>query len=206
MPLLSLRPPSPRPPSPRGLPALAALLALALLLSSCGRNMYDQPKKDTYEPSSFFEDGASARPLVEGTVARGFDLEDEHRFLGTVDGQQAETFPYLVDRRTLERGQERYTIFCAQCHGILGDGNGVVVQRGFPQPQTYHSDRLRQAPVGYFFNVISNGFGRMYPYGDRVNPDDRWAITAYIRALQVSQSADLDDLAPGDRERLENMR
>lgn len=185
---------------------LALVLAALTLLAACGQNMYDQPKANTFERSDFFEDGSSARPLVEGTIARGYSLEDEHRFLGTVDGQQAATFPYLVDRRSLERGQERYTIFCAQCHGILGDGNGVIVQRGFPQPQTFHSDRLRQVPVGYFFNVITNGFGRMYPYGDRVNPDDRWAITAYIRALQVSQSAELDDLAPADRERLENMR
>lgn len=198
--------PSASPPRSYRRRTLLGLLALALLLSACGRNMYQQPRYDTYEPSTFFEDGASARPLVEGTVARGFAIEDEHRFLGTVNGQQAPTFPYLVDRRTLERGQEQYSIFCSQCHGILGDGNGVVVQRGFPQPQTFHSDRLRQVPVGYFFNVITNGFGRMYPYGDRINPDDRWAITAYVRALQVSQFADLEDLPPMDRDRLERMR
>jgi cytochrome c553 len=184
---------------------LAFVLVLALLLTSCGRNMYQQPKKEIYDPSTLFADGASARPLVAGTIPREFDRSDTHLFEGTVNGNLAESFPYPVTRTVLERGQERYNTFCAVCHGLLGDGNGIVIQRGFPEPQTYHSDRLRQVPDGYFFNVITNGFGRMYPYGDRIMPEDRWAITAYIRALQLSQSANLEDFPPSEQERLERM-
>jgi cytochrome c553 len=177
-----------------------------VLLAACGQNMYQQPKTDPYQASDLFEDGASARPHLEGTVPRGFNYEDEHRFLGTVNGQQAETFPYLVDRRVLEQGQQSYNVFCAQCHGLTGEGNGIIVQRGFPQPASFHEERLRQAPEGYYFGVITNGFGRMYSYADRVDPDERWAITAYIRALQLSRSAELDDLPPADQDLLERMR
>ncbi|MDW8167442.1 MAG: cytochrome c [Acidobacteriota bacterium] len=127
---------------------------------------------------------------------------DEHLYTGKVRGQLAETFPFPITRSILERGRERYDIFCAPCHGRDGYGEGMIVQRGFRQPSSFHTDRLRQAPVGYFFDVITNGFGTMYSYASRIPPEDRWAIVAYIRALQLSQNARLQDVPPAERRRL----
>jgi mono/diheme cytochrome c family protein len=188
-----------------------ALLAIASLLLTTGcwkENMGSQPKAKPMQESVFFSDGATARPLVEGTVARG-DLElDSHLYQGFVDGKPATTFPEHYPTAAdgpfptrgpalaavLERGQEQFTIYCAMCHGDAGDGHGIVIQRGFVPPPNYDVDRLRVAPVGHIFDVITNGYGAMYGYGDRVSAEDRWAIVAYVRTLQLSQGAPVDQL------------
>lgn len=175
------------------------LLVLLLVLScgACRQDMHDQPKLEPFEASTFFDDGRASRPYVEGTVARGRLQEDEHLFRGTVDGEFATTFPYPVDRAMLERGRERFGIFCAPCHDSSGSGNGVIVQRGLKRPASFHVQRLRDAEPGYFFDVITNGFGAMYDYSDRIPARDRWAIVAYVRVLQLSQNASVDDVPPG---------
>jgi mono/diheme cytochrome c family protein len=180
-----------------------ALLIGCLLLAACGTQMREQPKHRTFDPSSFFEDGASARSLPANTVARGQLQLDTHFYVGMVDGAPAEEFPFPVTDVVLARGQQRYTIYCAPCHGVVGYGQGIIVQRGFTPPRSFHEERLRIAPPGYFFNVITNGFGTMYGYASRIRPEDRWAIIAYIRALQLSQNATLDDLPPEVRQQLE---
>lgn len=164
--------------------------------------MHDQPRYEPLEGSSFFADQRSARPLVEGTVPRGFLRTDEQLYTGKSGGQPVDTFPFPITKQVLERGRERYNIYCSVCHGRDGTGNGMIVQRGFTHPPSFHIDRLRQAPVGHFFNVMTNGIGAMYSYASRVRPEDRWAIAAYIRALQLSQNATLDDVPPQERQRL----
>ncbi|MEZ4869164.1 MAG: cytochrome c [Caldilineaceae bacterium] len=168
-----------------------------LWLTGCAGRMVDQPKIDPLEASTFFSDGKSARDLVPNTVARGEPITDAFLTTGVVDGAPAQTFPFRITQGVLLRGQERYNIYCSPCHGLDGYGDGIVVQRGFTPPPSYHIDRLRNAPPGYFFGVITNGFGSMYSYGDRVPPADRWAIIAYIRALQRSQDGTRADV-PAD--------
>jgi hypothetical protein len=166
------------------------------------QEMRDQPRLDPLEASDFFDDGVASRPLPPGTVPRGH-LNQDPRFAAGRDGNRlAERFPVEVTRKMLERGQERYNIFCAVCHGRVGDGLGMVVRRGFKQPPSYHTDRLRSAPPGYFFDVMTNGFGTMPSYAAQVEPADRWAIAAYIRALQLSQNATLADFPEGLRPEL----
>ena len=184
------------------------LLFLACLLAcsgaACRQDMYDQPKYKPLAASEFFADGTSARPLPPHTVARGHLNEDTIFFTGkNDDGTLVAGFPMPITRDLLKRGQERFNIYCSVCHGAEGDGNGMIVQRGFPPPNSYHIDRLRQAPPGYFYNVIANGYGVMYPYASRVEPGDRWAIAAYIRALQFSRNAHLDDVPADERAKLE---
>lgn len=179
---------------------LGVCLALA---GGCRQDMYDQPRYEPLEASSFFDNGQSARPLVAGTVARGELRTDDHLYKGKVNGKLVETFPFPVDRALIERGRERFNIFCSPCHGRLGDGRGMIVQRGFSAPPSFHIDRLRKEPVGHFFDVITNGHGAMYSYASRVPPRDRWAITAYIRALQLSQHSMLADVPDDERKRLE---
>jgi hypothetical protein len=164
--------------------------------------MADQPRYKPLAPSAFFEDGRSARPSVPGTVAQGQLREDEHLYTGRVDGQLVELFPFPVTRQVLDRGRERFDIFCSPCHGRVGDGKGMVVRRGFAQPPSFHIERLRTAPAGYVFEVITKGFGRMYDYADRIGVEDRWAIAAYIRALQLSQNARLEDVPEPERAQL----
>ena len=178
--------------------ALAALLAGALL-AGCRQDMHDQPRYDPLEKSAFFPDGRTARPRIEGTVARGELTEDEHLHFGTVDGAPAETYPFELTAEVLERGRERYDIFCSPCHDRVGAGNGMIVQRGLKRPSSFHVDRLRSSPPGYFFDVITNGFGVMYDYSDRIPARDRWAIAAYIEALQLSQNATLEDVPESER-------
>ena len=149
--------------------------------------MHDQPKYEALEASAFFADGGASRPLVEGTVARGTLDLDPHFSAGKVNGALVDTFPFAIDRAWLERGRERYDIFCAPCHDRAGTGRGMIVQRGYRQPTSFHVDRLRDAPVGHFVDVMTNGFGAMPDYREQVAPADRWAIAAYIRALQLSQ-------------------
>ncbi len=164
--------------------------------------MHVQPKYKPLDPSNFFPDGRSERPPVPGTVARGHLDIDELRYTGKVNGVPADEFPFPITRQDLERGRERYNIYCSPCHDYTGSGHGLVVQRGFPAPPSYHIDRLRQAPVGHFFDVMTNGFGTMFSYASRVSPDDRWRIAAYIRALQLSQHATLDSVPPDQRAKL----
>ena len=177
---------------------LAALVLATAAVAACRQDMHDAPRYDPLEASVFFADGKSARTLVANTVARGQLREDRHLFEGVVDGRPADTFPMPVTPEVMRRGQERFNVFCLPCHGALGEGNGMVVQRGFRQPPTYHQDRLRNAPVGYFFDVMTRGFGAMPDYATQIPVADRWAIVAYIRALQLSQGATLADV-PADR-------
>jgi len=164
--------------------------------------MQVQPRYDPLAPSTFFDDGRSARPEVPDTVARGHLRIDEQFYTGKVNGVPVDTFPFPITRQVLERGRARYNIYCTPCHDYTGSGHGMIVQRGFPPPPSYHIDRLRQAPVGHFFDVITTGYGSMYSYAARVPPRDRWAIAAYIRALQMSQHATIDDVPPEERAKL----
>lgn len=187
-------------------PSICYLLSAILLLflaGGCRQEMADQPSYRPFQPSAFFEDGRSARPLVPGTIPRGYLRTDAPLYTGKSGGEFVETFPFPITRAVLERGQERYNIFCAPCHDRVGSGQGMIVQRGFPRPTSYHTPRLREAPVGYFFDVITNGFGKMYDYASRIPPRDRWAIVAYIRALQLSQYATLEDVPPEERQKLQ---
>jgi mono/diheme cytochrome c family protein len=149
--------------------------------------MYDQPKYEPLEASTFFDDGQASRPLVAGTVARGHLRLDQAFYTGKVGKQFVEEFPQPVTRQTLERGRERFNIYCSVCHGQVGNGDGMVVRRGFRKPPSLHIDRLRGAPVGHLYDVIMHGFGAMPGYAKPLPPEDRWAIVAYIRALQLSQ-------------------
>jgi len=182
---------------------VALLAALLVCLPGCRLDMHIQPKYLPLAKTDFFGDGRSERPVVEGTVARGHLRLDEQLYTGKVNGQLATTFPFPITQADLERGRERFTIYCAPCHDVSGTGRGMIVQRGFPAPPSYHIQRLRDAPVGHLFDVITNGLGNMYPYASRVTPEDRWRIVAYIRALQLSQFAKIEDVPGAEREKLQ---
>jgi len=160
--------------------------------------MHDAPRYEPLEASTFFSDGRASRALVANTVPRGHLREDEHLFTGKVGGQLVTEFPMPVTAEVMARGQERFNVFCAPCHSRKGDGTGMIVQRGFRQPPSYHEDRLVNAPVGYFFDVMTNGFGAMQDYSAQVPVADRWAIAAYIRALQLSRRGTVNDV-PAER-------
>jgi hypothetical protein len=180
---------------------------LFLLLPACRQQMADQPRYDPYQESSFFPDGTSARPIPAGTVARGHLNADTLLYQGRVNGQLATTFPFQITRQVLEQGRERYNIFCSPCHDYVGTGNGMAVRRGFRRgPPSFHTDRMRNEPPGHFFDVISNGFGAMNDYSMQITPSDRWAVVAYIRALQLSQNAPASILNADDRRELERTR
>lgn len=206
-----------RPERRIGLRAALILTAVCTLLltAACGvrSDMQDQPRYDAYEKSDFFSDGRSSRDYPEGTIARGHLEENKAFYTGKIDNPdpnaQAATstdasgntvvasfpnavteFPLPVTKELIDRGEDRYKIYCIVCHGQFGEGDGMVVRRGFPKPPTYHDDRLRNAPVGHFFDVITNGWGKMNSYGFQVQPADRWAIAAYIRTLQLSRNPD----------------
>jgi mono/diheme cytochrome c family protein len=165
--------------------------------------MVVQPKLKPYQESAFFADHQSARPLVPGTVARGQFGDDPAYYTGKVGDLLVDKIPVKIDLATLGSGRERFNIYCAPCHSRAGDGRGMIVRRGFPPPPRFDEQRLLDAPAGHFFNVITNGYGAMYSYASRIPVDDRWAIVAYIRALQLSQHATIDDVPPKDRPRLE---
>jgi len=171
---------------------------LSLLLTGCDQ-MQEQPRYDTYAPSDVYADGTSARPLPAGTVARGHLRIDTHLYEGMVDGKPATTFPFPITPVDLQRGREQFEIYCAICHGRAGDGNGMVPARGFTRPPSYSEQRLIDAPVGHFFDVITNGYGAMYGHNDRVKVEDRWRIAAYIRALQLSRSMKVTQLSQQER-------
>ena len=181
---------------------IACGVATLALAAGCRQDMHDAPRYDPLEASAVVPGASSAQPLVAGTVARGFLHEDEHLYTGKVGGQPAATFPFPITREDLDRGQQRFNIYCSPCHGRTGEGNGMVVQRGFRQAANYHIDRLRKAPPGYLFDVITNGFGAMPDYKAQVPVDDRWRIVAYIRALQLSHAATPADVPPAELERL----
>lgn len=185
----------------RGITA-ACLGAIALLLVGCRLDMHVQPKYLPYEPTDFFADGRSERQPVPGTVARGHLRLDELMFTGRENGVVVDKFPFPITKADLDRGRERYNVYCTPCHDYTGSGRGMIVQRGFPQPPSYHIQRLRDAPAGHFYEVITNGFGAMYSYAARVEPADRWRIAAYIRVLQLSRNAKIDDVPESQRQAL----
>ena len=178
----------------------STFIGALIVLSACNRvgpgwqKMGRQPRYDPLEPSDFFADGMSARPRIPGTVARGEMAITGYLATGKIDGQDGDGFPFPITDAVMNRGQERFNIFCSECHGKLGDGNGMIPSRGYRRPPSYHTDTLRAAKTGHFFDVITNGFGAMPSYATQVPVNDRWAIIAYIRALQLSQHATIDDL------------
>jgi mono/diheme cytochrome c family protein len=177
-------------------------LALAVAASACRQEMYDQPRYKALGRSRFFTDQRQARPPVEGTVARGMLRADSKLYAGKEGNTLIAQFPLPVTRALLDRGRQRFDIYCAPCHDRTGSGDGMIVRRGYRRPPTYHSDRLRQQPDGYFFDVITNGFGAMPDYATQVPAPDRWAIVAYIRALQLSQQASINDVPAAERSQL----
>jgi hypothetical protein len=178
----------------------ACALMLSVLAGGCQirQDMADQPKNKPLSPSPFFDDGRSERPLLENTVAHG-SIADDELFIP----KDSNSFPLPLTPELLKRGQERFKIFCTPCHGLQGDGNGMVAMRGMKHPPTYHQDRLRQVPNGYLYDVITNGFGGMLGYSAQIPPADRWAIVSYVRALQLSRNAPASELAPALREKLD---
>jgi mono/diheme cytochrome c family protein len=183
----------------------ARLIGFAVLFfaAGCRLEMHDQPKRAPYQSSRFFPDHAASRPLVAGTVPRGALRTNDLLYAGLRGTNLVEEIPLKVTREFVERGQERFEIYCAVCHGPTGDGNGMIVQRGFPPPPSFHIDRLREAPIGHLYRVITYGYGIMFPYAARVAPEDRWAIAAYIRALQLSTTFKLAELPESVRSQLE---
>ena len=172
-------------------------------VSGCRQDMHDQPKYVPLRYTTFFDDGRSARQLPAGTVARGHLDADTAFYTGKdAAGNYVDAFPFPITKEVLQRGQQRYNIYCTPCHDRMGTGNGMVVRRGFRHPPSYHIDRLRQAPNGYIFDVITNGFGAMQDYSAQVAPADRWAIIAYERVLQLSQNATINDVPPEARAQL----
>ena len=181
---------------------LLLAIAGAVLLTACRQDMHNQPKYRGLRASLFFADGSSARPLVEGTIARGTLQTDEAFFTGKNGTAMVTELPFPVDAAVLDRGEERFNIYCTPCHDRTGSGRGMVVQRGYRQPPSFHIDRLRNVEIGHFFDVMTNGFGAMPDYRAQVSPRDRWNIAAYIRALQLSQHAAAADVPGGDPAKL----
>ena len=179
-----------------------ALLVCLITVGACRQDMHNQPKYIPLRDSEFFKDGSSARPLVEDTVARGTLQEDAAFYTGKENGAVVATLPLPLTQEVLDRGEQRFNIYCAPCHDRTGGGNGMIVRRGYRQPPSYHVDRLRQVPIGHFFDVMTNGFGAMPDYRAQISPRDRWAIAAYIRALQLSQHATESDVPAEDRPKL----
>lgn len=177
-------------------------LVILFMAAACRQDMHDQPKYRPLRATTFFADGSSARPLVEGTIARGTLQEDEAFFTGKSGGAAVAELPFAVDEHVLDRGQERFNIYCAPCHGVSGRGDGMIVRRGYRQPPSFHVDRLQQAPIGHFYDTMTNGFGAMPDYRAQITPRDRWAIAAYVRALQLSQHATAADLPAEERQKL----
>ncbi len=176
---------------------LAATAAGLLALCGCRQDMHNQPKFYPQRGTTFYADGRSARPQVENTVARNQLHENAYFYTGLVGGKEGDGMPLPVNAELLARGQEKYNIFCTPCHSRVGNGAGMIVQRGYRPAGNFHTDRLRNAPLGHFYSVIANGYGAMPEYASQIGPEDRWAIVAYIRALQLSQNAKPADVASG---------
>jgi hypothetical protein len=172
-------------------------MAAMLVLAGCRQDMHDQPKFIPQRGTTFFADGRSVRPQVIGTIARNQMHENEYFYTGMVAGKEGDGFPIALTPAVMQRGQERYNIYCTPCHSRVGNGDGMIVQRGYRPAGDFHTDRLRTAPLGHFFYVMSNGYGAMPDYAAQLTPEDRWAVVAYIRALQLSQDAKPGDVAAG---------
>ncbi len=181
----------------------AAMLTALTGAAACRQDMHDGPRYKPLQASEIFPDNQSARPIIEGTVPRGFLKDDDVFYTGMLAGAPVEKIPMPLTDAVVARGRERFNIYCSPCHGVAGDGDGMIVKRGYKQPTSYHDPRLRNERAGYFFDVMTRGFGQMPDYAAQVSPKDRWAIVAYIRALQLSQHASVGDLTKVERERLE---
>ncbi len=182
--------------------AVGVLAAALLFVSACASNHRDQPYYEAQDPSAFFPDGKADRPLPPNTVPQGQLRLDEHLYQGTSNGRPVNTFPFPVTAQVLQRGQQQYNAHCVPCHGFAGNGDGMIVRRGYSRPTSYHDERLRNESLSHYYDVIVNGYGAMPSYADQVYPRDRWAIIAYIRALQLSQNANVRDLPAEDQELL----
>ena len=183
--------------------SLLAIVATVLIAAGCRQDMHDGPRYEAFEASDAIANQPASRTAPAGTVARGWLRTDEALYTGKVNGQAVAMFPFAITRDGLARGQQRYNIFCTPCHGRIGDGNGMVVQRGLRQAASFHQDRLRQETPGYFFDVITHGFGAMPDYATQIPVEDRWLIVAYVRALQLSQHASVDDVPADQRAALD---
>ena len=186
----------------RGLGAAAAAVLTLTAAAGCRQDMHDQPKYRPLRESGFFANASSARPLVEGTIARGTLQDDAAFFTGKAGAEAINALPFALTAEVLDRGEQRYNIYCTPCHGLSGEGDGMIVRRGYRQPPSYHIERLRTAPLGHFYDTITNGFGAMPDYRAQIAPRDRWAIAAYVRALQLSQHAPAADLSQEERQKL----
>ena len=195
--------PSLRPARGASLRTLGLALLLAASASACRQDMHDAPKYEPLEHSVFFKDGRASRQLEPGTIARGHLKEDTLLYTGRDGDALSETFPFPVTEGVLARGRERFNIYCSPCHARTGEGTGMIVQRGYKKPPSFHEERLRGMAPGYFFTAMTNGFGVMPSYALQVKPEDRWAITAYIKALQLSSQVNVSELTPEERNRLE---
>jgi mono/diheme cytochrome c family protein len=186
----------------RGL-AVVSVAILTTLAAACRQDMHDQPRYTAYQASSFFEDNSSARPLPQGTVARGQLRDDTLLYTGKVGEDDATEMPFPVDEAVMARGRVAYDAYCSHCHGLTGAGDGMVVQRGYTKPPPLYEERLKGAPIGHFYDVITNGFGAMPDHAAQIKVRDRWAIAAYLRALQASASGTVDDVPANLREQLD---
>ena len=187
--------------------AICVMLAVALTSGACRQDMHDQAKYEPLEESSFFDNGMSSRPLVEGTIAREMPTQKTAFHTGRTPNDEFVTeLPMELERALLDRGRSRFDAFCSPCHGQTGDGLGMIVRRGFKQPTSFHDQRLRESPVGYYFDVMSNGFGQMSSYASQIPAQDRWAIAAYISALQLSQNIPVDSLSAEEQQQLDDSR
>ncbi len=175
-----------------------AVLVVTMFVAGCRQDMHDAPRYEAFEANATFADNRASRTAPSGTVARGWLRDDEALYTGKVGGQVVDQFPFPIVAADLQRGQARFNIYCTPCHGKLGDGQGMVVQRGLREAASYHQDRLRQEKAGYLYDVITNGFGAMQGYAEQIPVRDRWLIVAYVRALQLSQHASLNDV-PADK-------
>jgi len=182
---------------------VAAGIAIALAASGCHQGMWNNSRIKPLERMPNVEMfGGGRLTLVEGTVPFGAANTDEHLYTGKINGEYATSFPFEITREDLERGRNRYTIYCSPCHSAVGDGEGMIVQREMKKAGNYHQPRLRESPPGYFFDVMTNGFGVMYSYASRISPEDRWKIAAYIRVLQLSQNASIEDVPDSEKQAL----
>ena len=186
---------------------LMMLTTLAVFaIAGCRQQMADQPHQRPLEASNFFDDGMASRPIEPGTVARAGKEQADQQLTAKSDGKLVDSFPFEVTMKVLARGQERYEIFCSPCHDRLGTGQGMIVRRGFTPARSFHDPRLREAPAGHFFEVITRGFGPMPSYANQLSEHDRWAVIAYIRALQLSRNVRLDQLPPEDRAKMKETK
>jgi mono/diheme cytochrome c family protein len=192
---------------PGGFPQIfrPSCLLMILLLSGCRQGMYNQPKAKPLRKNNLFLDQSSARPIPPNTVARG-DLQlNDAFYTGKIADRLIDFIPIQITEENLMRGKERFNIYCSVCHGQTGEGNGMIVQRGFPPPPTFHSERLRSVPNGHIYDVITHGYGVMYSYASRINPNDRWCIVAYLRVLQLSHNVSIKDLSSEEQKELDKL-